>query len=118
LQGAASNISDDPNSKFTLDSFDDPEELLRTAARLTLRLALQCEWAEGYTGNDPDSWDSLYERILDLMGAYAHSSEGEGTEPNFLMARFAATVADLIATVPSLRAAVDADLGAKPDNDP
>jgi hypothetical protein len=52
------------------------------------------------------------------MGAYAHSSEGKGQPPEFLMARFAATVADVIAKVPSLQAAVAADLAAKQDNDP
>ena len=107
--------------KFTLDSFDDPEQLLTAAARLTLRLVLRCDWVEGCTDkddDDPDSWSGLYDRISDLKGAYVHSPEGKGVRPDFLMARFAATVADLIATVPSLRAAVDADLGAKPDNDP
>jgi len=106
--------------KFTLDSFDDPEQLLAAAARLTLRLVLRCEWegCEPKDDDDPDSWDSLYDRISDLMGAYAHSSEGKGQPPNFLMARFAATVADVIAKVPSLQAAVAADLAAKQDNDP
>ena len=105
--------------KFTLDSFDDPEQLLTAAARLTLRLVPRCEW-EGCTpkDDDPDSWQSLYGRISDLMGAYAHSSEGKGQPPAFLMARFAATVADVIAKVPSLQAAVAADLAAKQDNDP
>jgi|SRR6516162_1404409 len=106
--------------KFTLDSFDDPEQLLTAAARLTLRLVPRCEW-EGCTpkdDDDPDSWQSLYDRISDLMGAYAHSSEGKGQPPAFLMARFAATVADVIAKVPSLQAAVAADLAAKQDNDP
>ena len=107
--------------KFTLDSFDDPEELLAAAARLTLRLVPRCEWVQGCTGkddDDPDSWDSLYDRIIDLTGAYANSLEGKDVEPNFLMARFAATVADVIAKVPSLQAAVAADLAAKQDNDP
>ena len=106
--------------KFTLDSFDDPEQLLAAAARLTLRLVLRCEWegCEPKDDDDPDSWQSLYDRISDLMGAYAHSSEGKGQPPEFLMARFAATVGDVIAKVPSLQAAVAADLAAKQDNDP
>ena len=106
--------------KFTLDSFDDPEQLLTAAARLTLRLVPRCEWERctPKDDDDPDSWQSLYDRISDLMGAYAHSSEGKGQPPEFLMARFAATVADVIAKVPSLQAAVAADLAAKQDNDP
>lgn len=55
--------------KFTLDSFDDPDELLEAAARLTLRLALRCDWVEGCEvkdDDDPDSWNGLYERIGDL----------------------------------------------------
>jgi hypothetical protein len=107
--------------KFTLDSFDDPEQLLTAAARLTLRLSQRCYWVEGCTDkddDDPDSWNGLYERISDLMGAYVHSAEGEGERPEFLMARFAAAVADIIAMVSSLRTAVAAALASKPDNDP
>jgi hypothetical protein len=33
-------------AQFILDSSDDPDELLEAAARLTLRLALRCEWVE------------------------------------------------------------------------
>jgi hypothetical protein len=51
--------------------------------------------------NDPDSWDGLYGRIMD-----------------FLMTRFAASVAPVIASVPSLQAAVAAYVASTPDNDP
>jgi hypothetical protein len=107
--------------KFTPDSFDDPDELLEAAARLTLRLALRCDWVEGCEDkddNDPDSWNGLYERIQDLMGGYVHSKEGKDERPNFLMSRFAGSVANVIANVPSIRAAVAADLASKQDNDP
>jgi hypothetical protein len=108
--------------KFTPDSFDDPDELLEAAARLTLRLALRCHWVEGCEDkddpDDPDSWDGLYTRIYDLMGAYAHSMEGKDERPDTLMTRFAGSVANQIAKVPSLRAAVAADLALKQDNDP
>jgi hypothetical protein len=107
--------------KFTPDSFDHPDGLFEAAARLTLRLALRCDWVEGCEDkddDDPDSWNGLYERIGDLMGAYVHSPEGKGEKPDFLLARFAGTVADVIAKVPSLRAAVAADLASKQDNDP
>src|SRR5262245_46776889 len=100
--------------KFTPDSFDDPDELLEAAARLTLRLAPRCDWVEGCADkddpHDPDSWDGLYERILDLTGAYVHSIEGKNEKPDILMARFAGSVANVIAKEPSLRAAVTAHL--------
>jgi hypothetical protein len=108
-------------TKFTPDSFDDPDEFLEAAARLTLRLALRCEWVEGCTDkddDDPDSWNGLYERIGDLMGAYVHSNEGEGEKPDRLMARFAGSVANVIAKVPSIRVAVAEVLASTPDNDP
>ena len=108
--------------KFTPDSFDDPDEPLEAAARLTLRLALRCHWLEGCEDkadpNDPDSWDGLYGRIMDLMGAYVHSIEGKGERSDVLMTRFAASVAPVIASVPSLRAAVAAYVASTPDNDP
>jgi hypothetical protein len=110
--------------RFTPDSFGAAyphDQLLEVAARLTLRLSQRCAWVEGCTDkddDDPDSWNGLYERISDLMGAYVHSPEGEGERPEFLLARFAAEIADIIASIPSLQAAVAADLAAKPDNDP
>jgi hypothetical protein len=107
--------------KFTLPGFDDPDELLEAAARLTLRLALRCDWVEGCTDKDdrdPDSWNGLYERIQDLMGAYCHSREGRGEKPNYLLSRFAGCVANQLARVPSLRMAIAEDLASKQDNDP
>jgi hypothetical protein len=108
--------------RFTLDNFNHPDDLLEAAARLTLRLSQRCDWVEGCEDtddpNDPDSWDSLYVRIGDLMGAYVHSREGKGEDPDILMTRFAGSVAHIIASVPSLRAAVATALAAKPDNDP
>ena len=108
---------------FTPDSFGAAyphDQLLEAAARLTLRLVPRCEWVQGYTGkddDDPDSWDSLYDRIIDLMGAYVHSPEGED-KPEFLLSLFAANVAYVIAKEPSLLAAVAAHLAAKQDDDP
>jgi hypothetical protein len=111
--------------RFTPDSFGAAyphDQLLEVAARLTLRLSQRCDWVEGCEDkddpNDPNSWDGLYGRISDLMGAYAHSPEGEGERPEFLLARFAASVADAIASIPPLRAAVDAYLATTEDNDP
>jgi hypothetical protein len=106
--------------KFTPPSFDDPDELLEAAARLSLRLALRCDWAGGEDkdDDDPDSWNGLYERILALMGAYAHSIEGKGERPSFLMARFAGSVGSQLAQVPSLRTAIAEHLASKQDNDP
>jgi hypothetical protein len=104
-----------PEPKFTPDSFDDPDEPLEAAARLTLRLAC-CHSVEGC--KDTDSWDGLYERIMDLMVAYVHSIEGKGEMPDVLMTRFAASVALVIASAPSLRAAVAAHLATTQDNDP
>jgi hypothetical protein len=108
--------------KFTPDNFDDTDELLEAAARLSLRLALRCDWVEGCEDtddfDDPDSWDNLYERIRDLMGAYVHSIEGEGEKPDCLMTRFAGSVANVIANRPSIRAAVAAYLASNPDKDP
>jgi hypothetical protein len=46
--------------------FGDPDQLLKEAARLTLRLALRCEWVEGCEDkddDDPDSWNDLYDSI-------------------------------------------------------
>jgi hypothetical protein len=110
------------SKKFTPDSFDHPDGLLEAAARLTLRLALRCDWVEGCEDtddpDDPDSWDSLYMRIGYLTSAYAHSSEGKDHNPGSLLAYFAGSVAHVIASVPSLRAAVAADLAAKQDDDP
>jgi hypothetical protein len=100
---------------------DNPDELLEAAARLTLRLALRCDWVEGCEdkdSDDPDSWESLYNRIRDLMGAYVHSREGKGEKPNLLLTHFAASVAAVIALSPSLRAAIAADVASKPDDDP
>lgn|SRR5262249_34928769 len=101
---------------------DNPDELLEAAARLTLRLALRCDWVEGCEDkddpDDPDSWDGLYNRIRDLMGAYAHGREGKGEKPDLLLTHFAASVAAIIALSPSLRAAIAADVASKPDNDP
>jgi hypothetical protein len=106
--------------KFTPDSFDHPDELLEAAGRLTLRLALRCDWVEGCEAkddDDPDSWNSLYERIQDLMGAHVHSLEGKDERPDTLLTRFAGSVANQIAEVPSLRAAVAAHLASTQDND-
>ena len=103
---------------------DNPDELLEAAARLTLRLALRCDWEEGCEDTDdpydPDSWDSLYNRIGDLMGAYINSREGisEDKGPDVCMTHFAASVAAVIASLPSLRAAIAADVTSKPDEDP
>jgi hypothetical protein len=108
--------------KFTPDNFNHPDDLLEAAARLSLRLALRCDWVEGCEDTDdygdPDSWNSLYERIYDLMGAYVHSREGKDEAPDTLMTRFAGSVANQIAQVPSLRAAVAAHLASRQDNDP
>jgi hypothetical protein len=108
--------------KFNSNIFDDdPDELLAAAARLTLRLSQRCWWVEGCEDldcDDPDSWDGLYDRIWDLMGAFTYSREGVGQDPTFLMALFASRVANVIANVPSIRAAVAADLASKQDNDP
>jgi hypothetical protein len=93
-------------------SFNDPDELLDVAARLTMRLALI------HPGDDEEAWNSLYSRITDLMGAYANSTEGEGVAPGWLMGRFANAVAVLVREVPSVRAALAADLASKPDEDP
>ena len=103
--------------KFTPDSFDDPDELLEAAARLTLRLALRCDWVDK-DDDDPDSWNGLYERIGDLMGAYVHSREGKGEKPDLLLTHFAASVGAIIALGPSLRAVLAADVASKPDDDP
>src|SRR5262245_1109715 len=84
---------------FTPDC-NDPDSLLEAAARLTLRLALRCDWVEGCedkADDDPDSWNGLYERIQDLTAAYVHSREGEGEKPNYLMSRIAGSVASQIA---------------------
>jgi hypothetical protein len=101
---------------------DDPDQLLEMAARLTLRLALRGDWNEGCEDkddDDPDSWNGLYERIGDLMGAYVNSPEGQdGVGPDRLMARFAGSVANVIAKVPSIRVAVAEVLASTPDNDP
>jgi hypothetical protein len=111
-----------PGPKFPIPFDDNPDEMLEAAARLTLRLALRCDWVEGCEDtddpHDPDSWDSLYERIRDLMGAYVHSREGKDEKPSYLLARFAGSVAHVIASIPSLRGAVAADLASKTDNDP
>jgi hypothetical protein len=107
--------------RFTPDSFgyyDD--QLLEAAARLTLRLALRCDWVEGcepLDDDDPDSWNSLYERIQNVMAAYVNSREGKD-EPSFLLSRFAGSVAHVIASEPSLLAAVAAYLASTQDNDP
>jgi hypothetical protein len=80
-----------PGPKFPIPFDDNPDEMLEAAARLTLRLALRCDWVEGCEDtdhpHDPDSWDSLYERIRDLMGAYVHSREGKDEKPSNLLAR-------------------------------
>jgi len=52
------------------------------------------------------------------MGAYVHSNEGEGEKPDRLMARFAGSVANVIAKVRSIRVAVAEVLASTPDNDP
>jgi hypothetical protein len=97
------------------------DDLLQAAARLTLRLAPRCEWVEGCKNtaepHDPDSWDSLYERIRALMTAYADRPEGRDGKAT-LMTRFAGSVADQIVKVPALRAAVAAHLASTQDNDP
>jgi hypothetical protein len=101
--------------RFTPDSFGAAyphDQLLEMAARLTLRLSQRCYWVGGCTDkddDDPDSWNGLYERISDLMGAYVHTSQ-QKFWPFALALR-------VIASVPSLQAAVAADLAAKPDND-
>jgi hypothetical protein len=110
-----------PEPKFTPDSFDHPDELLEAAARVTLRLALRCDWVEGCEAKadiDPDSWVSLYDRIQTLMGADVNSIEGEDEKPNHLMSRFAGSVANQIAKVPSIRVAVAAYLASTKDGDP
>jgi hypothetical protein len=104
--------------KFTPDHFDDNgHELLMTAARVTLRLAL----------NDPDSkidhpnnFFSLYERIQTLMAAYVNSKDGkvDADQPSAMLASFANAVAMTIALSPSLRAAAAAHLATTQDNDP
>jgi hypothetical protein len=114
-------MSKNTEPKFTPESFGDPDQLLKEAARLTLRLALRCEWVEGCEDkddDDPDSWNDLYDSIGTLFGAYVRNPEGENVRPDFLLARFAAKVADVIAEEPSLRAAVAAHLATKQDSDP
>jgi hypothetical protein len=105
---------------FAPDNFNHPDDLLEAAARLALRLAMRCDWVEGCEDkdDDPDSWNGLYKRIQDLMAAYVHSREGKDEKPNYLMSRFAGSVANVIANVPSLRAAVAAHLASTQDNDP
>jgi hypothetical protein len=97
------------------------DDLLEAAARLTLRLALRCDWVPGVKNtidpHDPDSFDNLYERIRALMKAYTDSREGRDDKAT-LMTRFAGSVANQIAKVPALRAAVAAHLVATTDNDP
>src|SRR5262245_60023046 len=106
---------------------ENPDELLEAAARLSLRLSQRCDWVEECEDtddpNDRDSWNSLYERIWDLMNAYVHSREGKDKQgkdesPDTLLTRFAGSVAHVIASVPSLRAAVAAHLASTQDNDP
>jgi hypothetical protein len=112
-----------------VDRFEDnPDELLNAAARLTLRLALRCVLVDGRWGDDPDlendddpdSWGGIYERIRILMGAYIRSREGvsEDKGPDICMAHLAASIAAVIANIPSLRAAIAADVVLKPDEDP
>jgi hypothetical protein len=109
--------------KFTPESFGYPNHsdgLLEAAARLTLRLAMRCDWVEGCEDtddpDDPDSWDSLYMRIGDLTAAYVHKSGADDVGNS--LAYFAGSVAHVIASVPSLRAAVAAHLASTQDNDP
>jgi hypothetical protein len=54
----------------------------------------------------------------EALGAYVHSYEGEDEEPDCLMTRFAGSVANVIAKVPSIRVAVAAALASKQDTDP
>jgi hypothetical protein len=111
-----------------------PDDLLETAARLSLRLALhtaQCdedrEWLEwlDVPPDSPDSRENLCERIRDLMTAYGYFFVGKDRRSTVLT-RFAAAVADQIGKVPSVQAAIARNLAAKevdkllalPDNDP
>jgi hypothetical protein len=89
---------------FDLLDLDDPDKILDTAARLTLRLALRCDWVEGCEAkddDDPDSWNSLCDRIGVLMGAYANSPENAGEEPSTLMRHVAFHIARVIADIPN-----------------
>jgi len=86
---------------------------LMAAACLTLRLALRDHGDKD--PDDPDSWDTLYKRIDDLMGAYARGAEGEGERPEVLLGLFASHVAHVIASTPSIRAAVAVALTTKQD---
>jgi hypothetical protein len=100
--------------------FDQPDALLEAAARLTLRLTLRGDWVDTDPGNpdDPDSGEGLYRRIQVLMAAFVNSVDGKDTNPKYLLARFAGAVANQIAKVPSLRAAVEAYVASTPENDP
>jgi hypothetical protein len=109
--------------KFTPESFGYPNHsdgLLEAAARLTLRLAMRCDWVEGCEDtddpDDPDSWDSLYMRIGGLTAAYTHKSGADDVGNS--LAYFAGSVAHVIASVPSLRAAIAAHLASTQDSDP
>ena len=93
-------------------AFPTPEKLLEEAARLTLRLALRCD--DRYKDVDLEPLNSLYGRIQDLMHAFVLSSEAKTMSENYMLSRFALAVADVIAQVPSLQAAVAANL----DDDP
>src|SRR5262245_29011765 len=82
-------LDDDSGSKVMRVPYDEnPDELLEAAARLSLRLTQRCDWVEGCEDtddpNDRDSWNSLYERIRDLMGAYVKDES-----PDTLLTRFA-----------------------------
>jgi len=118
------NVDFDPSRpEETGTKLGKPDELLEAAARLTLRLALRCDWVEGCEDKDdpdePDSWNGIYERIGDLMEAYIHSREGQdGSGPDRLMTRFADIVADTLAKIPSLRTTVAAYVASRPDEDP
>jgi hypothetical protein len=65
----------------------DYDELLREAVRVALQMDMNPA---------RDDWDDLYERTKKLISAYIASPEGEGEATCTLMARLAASVADVI----------------------
>jgi hypothetical protein len=104
--------------KFTPDHFDDNgHELLMTAARLTLRLALNDPNSKIH---DPNNFFSLHERIENLMAAYVNSEHGkvDADNPSVMLSSFANAVAMTIALSPLLRAAVAAHLASTQNSDP
>jgi hypothetical protein len=100
----------------------DPTQLLDQAARLTLCLALRCDWVEGCEDKDdadPDSWNGLYERIGDLMEAYINILQNDSdSDPATALRHFAFHLARIIANIPSLRKAIEADVASNSRGSP